>query len=46
MHLEEILHQLEEAVESEDWELVQKSIDSIREQLDNPFDDYKDEDWG
>ena len=36
MHLEEILHQLEEAVESEDWELVQKSIDSF---ISNCFDD-------
>ena len=46
MDLEEILHQLEEAIESQDWELVQKSVDSIREQLNNPFDEYNDEDWG
>ena len=46
MDLEEILHQLEEALESKDWELVQLSIDSLRELTDNPFDEYKDEDWG
>ena len=46
MDLEEILHQLEDAVESADWELVQTSIDAIREHLDNPFDEYVDEDWG
>lgn len=45
MDLEEILHQLDEAIESNDWELVQEVIDSIREHLDNPFDEYNTEDW-
>ena len=40
MDLEEILHQLDEAIESNDWELVQEVVDSIRELLDNPFDEY------
>jgi len=46
MDLEEILHQLEDAVENQDWELVQESIDSIREQVEKQFDEYSDEDWG
>ena len=46
MDLEEILHQLEEAVEIQDWELVQESIDSIREQVEKHFGEYSDEDWG
>ena len=46
MDLEEILHKLEEAQDAEDWEAVQECIDAIREHLDNPFDEYKDEDWG
>ncbi len=46
MDLEEILHQLEEAIESLDWEIVQKSIDSIRILIDD-FDEYQsEEDWG
>ena len=46
MDLEAILHQLEEAKELEDWDLVKESIDEIREITDNPFDEYKDEEWG
>ena len=46
MSLEEVLHKLEEAIESEEWELVQEIVDEIREHLDNPFDEYKEElDW-
>ncbi len=47
MDLEEILHQLEEAIESEDWEIVQKSVDSIRIIIDD-FDEYQSEEdlWG
>ena len=46
MDLEALLHKLEEAIESEDWDLVQEVTDEIREHLDNPFDEYKYEDWG
>lgn len=46
MDLEEILHKLEEAVELKDWDLVQESIDTIREEVHNPFDDYNnEEEW-
>ena len=46
MSLEEVLHKLEEAIESEEWELVQEVVDEIREHLDNPFDEYQEElDW-
>ena len=46
MDLEEILHKLDEAKELEDWEMVDECIDALREITDNPFDEYKDEDWG
>ena len=46
MDLEQIVHKLEEALELEDWKLVEESIDSIREHIDNPFDEYQEElDW-
>ena len=44
--LEEILHKLDEAIESKDWDLVQEVLDEIREHLDNPFDEYSEEEWG
>jgi hypothetical protein len=44
MDLEEILHNLEEAVELKDWDLVLESIDVLREKVHNPLDDYE-EDW-
>ena len=46
MDLEVIIQKLEEAVDLEDWDLVKESIDEIREITDNPFDEYKDEEWG
>ena len=46
MGLEEIIHKLEEAKELQDWDSVQECVDLLREMTDNPFDEYKDEDWG
>jgi len=44
--MEEILHKLEEAIEIEDWDVVQESIDMLRELIiDNPFDDYDINEW-
>ena len=46
MDLEAILHQLEEAKELEDWDMVDQSIETIRVLIDN-FDEYQsEEDWG
>ena len=46
MHLEEILHQLEESKELEDWEMVDECIESIRVLIDD-FDEYQnEEEWG
>jgi len=45
MDLEEVLHKLEEAIDAEDWEIVQDAIDSIREHIDNPFNEYDQEEW-
>ena len=46
MDLQEVLDKLEESMEEKNWDLVQECIDSLRELTDNPFDEYKDEDWG
>tara|TARA_R100001224_G_C3890737_1_gene104869 strand:- start:273 stop:413 length:141 start_codon:yes stop_codon:yes gene_type:complete len=46
MGLEEIINRLDEARELEDWEIVEECIENLREIDDNPFDEYKDEDWG
>ena len=46
MDLEEVLHNLEEAKESEDWDMVDTCIESIRVLIDD-FDEYQnEEDWG
>ena len=46
MDLEEVLHNLEEAKELEDWDMVDESIETIRALIDD-FDEYNsEEDWG
>tara|TARA_R110002020_G_scaffold99837_9_gene236616 strand:- start:2850 stop:2987 length:138 start_codon:yes stop_codon:yes gene_type:complete len=45
MDLEKLLHKLEEAIDDTDWELVQEVVDEIREEIENPFDEYNTEDW-
>ena len=46
MDLEEVLHNLEEARDSEDWDRVDECIESIRVLIDD-FDEYQnEEDWG
>jgi|TARA_R100001163_G_C4927856_1_gene105128 hypothetical protein len=47
MDVREILEKLEEAKEEENWDLVQEVIEIMIEMsMDNPFDEYQDEDWG
>ena len=47
MDIQEILEKLEEAKEEENWDLVQEAIEIMIEMnIDNPFDEYQDEDWG
>ena len=46
MDLEEILHNLEEARDSEDWDTVSENIEFIRLLIDD-YDEYNsEEDWG
>jgi|TARA_Y100000816_G_scaffold25802_1_gene16581 hypothetical protein len=45
MDLEQLLHKLEEAIDDTDWELVQEVVDEIREEIENPFDEYNTEEW-
>ena len=46
MDLEEVLHNLEEAKELEDWDMVSANIEFIRALIDD-YDEYNnEEDWG
>ena len=46
MSREEILHNLEEARDSQDWEMVDTCIETIRVLIDD-YDEYNsEEDWG
>mgnify|MGYP000055905213 CR=1 FL=1 len=48
MDIEEIIRQLEESIELEDWDLVEAVLEKIREEgADNPLDDYDENevDW-
>jgi len=46
MDLEEVLHNLEEARDSEDWDMVSENIELIRALIDD-YDEYNsEEDWG
>ena len=41
--LEEILNNLEEAIEEDNWDGIGDVVHQIREALDNPFDNYNTE---
>ena len=43
--LEEIMNNLEEAVEEENWDGIDDVVNQIREAIDNPFDNYNTEGW-
>ena len=46
MDLEEVLHNLEEARDSKDWDMVSENIELIRALIDD-FDEYNsEENWG
>ena len=48
MNIEEIIRQLEESMDLEEWDLVEKVIEQLRDgNVDNPFDDYEENelDW-
>ena len=44
--LKEVLEKLEEAIEKEDWNIVQELLNDIEMELEyaNPFDQYEEED--
>ncbi len=43
--LEEIMNNLEEAIEEDSWDGVGDVIHQIREAIDNPLDNYNTEGW-
>jgi hypothetical protein len=42
---EELILKLEEALEIEEWELVQEAIDTLRVEAEKSFDSFDEEDW-
>jgi hypothetical protein len=46
MDLEEVLHNLEEARDSKDWDMVSENIELIRALIDDFDEDNSEEDWG
>ena len=45
MDYEELILKLEEALEIEEWELVQEAIDTLRVEAEKSFDSFDEEDW-
>ena len=45
MDFEELIMKLEEALEIEEWEIVQEAIDMLRIEAEKSFDTYDEEDW-
>ena len=45
MDFEETILKLEEALETEEWEIVQEVIDMLRVEAEKSFDTYEEEDW-
>ena len=46
LNIENIVDLLREAIEEQDWEVVEQVLEKLTEELDNPFDEYQEElDW-
>ena len=46
LDIENLIEKLRESIEEKNWILVEEVLDILAEELDNPFDEYQnDEDW-
>ena len=46
LNIENIIDLLREAIEEQDWEMVEEVLGKLTEELDNPYDENHDElDW-
>ena len=46
LDLESLIEKLRESIEEKNWILVEEVLDILAEKLDNPLDEYRDEeDW-
>ena len=46
LDLESLIEKLRESIEEKNWILVEEVLDILAEKLDNPLDEYQnDEDW-
>jgi len=40
-----MIDMLREAIEEKEWDLVEVVLEILTEELDNPIDEYDDDDW-
>ena len=45
LDIDNMIDKLREAIEEKDWDLVEEVLEILTEELDNPIDEYDDEDW-
>ena len=45
LDIDNMIDKLREAIEETDWDLVEEVLEILTEELDNPSDEYDDEDW-
>jgi len=45
LDIDNMIDKLREAIEETDWDLVEEVLEILTEELDNPIDEYDDEDW-
>ncbi len=43
--LDNIISLLRDAIEEEDWKIVEEALEMLRAELDNPFNEYDEEEW-
>jgi len=45
LDIDNMIDMLREAIEEKEWDLVEVVLEILTEELDNPIDEYDDEDW-
>jgi|TARA_Y100000815_G_scaffold203131_1_gene186808 hypothetical protein len=45
LDIDNMIDMLREAIEEKEWDLVEVVLEILTEELDNPIDEYDDDDW-
>ena len=45
LDIDNMIDKLREAIEETDWDLVEEVLEILTEELDNPIDEYDEDDW-